>query len=438
VAVVGASRDPAKVGHQVLRNLKASGFTGKLFPVNPRVREILGLIAYPSLEEISDRVDLAVVIVPAIAVPRVIDQCDGAGVSAAVIMSGGFREIGAEGEKIEQDLRDTLKRTKVRVIGPNCTGVDNPHIGLCMWLPLRKHGYISVVTQSGTVASAIKCWAENEGLGIAKCVTLGNRIDIDETDLLRYLGDDPLTRVIALYLESVSDGTRFLKAASDVSKRKPILALKGGRTQPGARAAVTHTRSIVGDDQIFQAAMKQCGVIRVQTTEELYDSSKALSYLTLPSGPNVLIVTSSGGSAILAADVCSDMGLELPPLTRSTEKTLRQKLPGYCIFSNPFDLTTTTADQFRVVVEENIHDPMIHAFLLIFGDPLLGASEVVDSFRPSTEKPIIVAYLGGGDVEDKERAIMHSRGIPVFPSPERAAQALGVLLVRSEYLREED
>jgi len=436
IAIVGASRDPEKVGYLILKNLVESGFKGKLYPVNPKVQEILDLRTYSSVEEISEPVDLVVVVVPAAIVPEVLRQCGRKKVKSAVVISGGFRESGKEGEELEKTLTQIVKETGIRLVGPNCIGVDNPHVGMSMWVGVKKKGPIGIVTQSGLVGTALECWAEKEGIGISKCISLGNKIDVDEVDLLRYLADDADTKVIAVYVEGVGDGRRFMEVASEVSRKKPILALKGGRTKLGIRAASSHTRSLSGRSEIYEAAFRKSGILSVNSLEELYDFSKALSFLPLPKGRGALIVTSSGGAGILASDLADKLGLELPSISESAEKRLRQLLPSHCVFSNPFDVTTTTSEAFQLVMEENLNDDNISAFMPIFADPLPRAAEAVKKIVEKTDKPVVVCYVGGAEVEEAEKAKMHSMGIPVFSSPERAAAALHALARRHELLTE--
>lgn len=435
IAIIGASRAPGKVGHVIARHLIDAGFKGKLFMVNPKVHEILGLRSYPSVEDVPDAIDLGVVAVPAPMVPQILEECARKKIKSAIVISGGFREMGKEGEDLEKRLVDIVNATEMRLVGPNCMGVDNPYVGMSMWILLKKKGPIGIVTQSGTVGSAIECWAEKDGIGISKYLALGNKIDVNEMDVLRYYEQDPDTRVIVMYLEGVSDGRNFMQLASKISRKKPMLVLKGGRTQAGLRAAISHTRSMVGKDEIFDAACRQSGITRVSTLEELYDFSKAFSFLQLPKGRGVLVITSSGGAGILAADGCDRFGLELPAPSGSVVNRLRKVLPPQCVFSNPFDLTTTTSERFQLVMEENLNAGDIHAFLPIFGDPLPRAAEAVKKVSEKTEKPIVVCYVAGAEVEDVEKAKMQSMGIPVFPTPERAVAALHALVRRYELLK---
>lgn len=436
VAVVGASKEEGKLGNTILRNLVEAGCKATVYPVNPKADEILGLKTYPSVDAIPGQVEMAVIVVPANVVPGVMEQCATKGVKAAVVIAGGFREIGAEGQKLENDLVQIATAAGIRVIGPNCQGINNPHHGLCATWPLVKQkGPIAIIAQSGTVGAAIACWAEEEGIGISKCVALGNRVDVNECDLIEHFGDDPNTKAIAIYIEGVADGDRFVRVCSSVSKRKPIIALKGGRTPAGMKAMESHTKSLAGRDEVFDAVCRRAGIIRVDTLEQLFDVAKISCFVNPPRDPGVLIVTSSGGSGILASDKAQQLGLKLPAPSQEAKLKLGAQLPSQCILSNPFDLTMTTADKYQLVVKETVSNPEIGAFLAIFGDPIPGAAEAIDGARKLTDKPIVVCYLGGSDVEEVERIKMHGIGIPVFPSPERAVVALHGLFKYSSSIK---
>jgi acetyl coenzyme A synthetase (ADP forming)-like protein len=436
VAIIGASQEEGKLGHEILRNLIQAGCRSSLFPVNPKAGQILGLKAYPRVDMIPNEIEMAVIVVPAKFVPEVLEQCGSKGVRAAVIISGGFREVGPEGEKLEKTLVQIARKARIRVIGPNCQGINNPHSGLCATWPLvRRKGPIAVITQSGTIGAAISCWAEDDAVGISKCVALGNRVDVNECDLIEYFGQEPSTRVIAIYIEGVADGQRFIQVCCSVSKKKPIVALKAGRTPAGIKAMQSHTKSLAGRDEVFDAVCRKTGIIRVESVEQLFDVAKASAFLNPPSGPGVLIVTSSGGSGILASDTAQRLGLELPEPTEEAKRRLAGVLPSQCVLSNPFDLTMTTADRYEEVIKETAPDPRISSYLAIFGDPIPGAAEAIDQSRRLTSKPIAVAYLGGSETEKIERLKMHEIGIPVFPSPERAVTALHGLFRYSRYLQ---
>ena len=429
IAVVGASREPWKTGHIILKNIVEAGFKGKIYPINPKATEILGLTVYPSVSKVPDDIDMMVIVVPARIVPRIMEEAGEKGVKAAVIISGGFAETGPEGAKLQEEVVKIARKYGIRFVGPNCQGVNNPHNGLCAsWPLIKKAGPLAIISQSGTVAATFEIWAEREGIGISKMVALGNRADITEVDILEYLGEDPNTKAIGMYIESVSHGKRFLEVAQEVTKRKPIIVLKSGRTAAGARAVASHTGSLAGEYRIYLAAFKKAGVIPVDSIEELYDVTKGLALLPKPKGNRVLIITSSGGSGIISTDYSELLGLKVTSLASETAEELRKVLPSYCIVRNPLDLTgDATAERYSVTLERVIKDPNVDIVLTIFGDPIPNANNVVEKYY-NKGKTIVPVYLGGGDVEEKEKALMHSKGIPVFPTPER-----GVKVVRALY-----
>ena len=436
VAVVGASRDPAKTGHQILKNILEAGFKGKVYPINPKAPEILGLKAYPSLLEVPDNIDLAVVVVPARFVPQVMEDAGKKGVRAVVIISGGFRETGSEeGKELESSIVKIARKYGIRFLGPNCQGVNNPHKGLCAsWPLIKSKGALAIISQSGTIAAAFEIWAENEGIGISKMAALGNKADVNELDLLEYLGDDPDTKAIGMYIEAVSDGRRFLRLARRITRTKPLVILKSGRTEAGARAVASHTGSLAGSYRLYEAAFRQVGAVPVDTIEELYDVTKGLALLPRPKGRNVQIVTSSGGSGIISADYVEILGLRIAEMKEEVKKALEDKLPSRCIVKNPIDLTgDADAERYDLTLSELFKDEEIDIIVVIFGDPITGAAEVIKKwFRKG--KVIIPVYLGGGKVEEEERKLMHSAGIPVFPTPERALKVAKALWEYSSYL----
>jgi len=428
VAVIGASREPGKLGHEILKNIIDAGYKSGIYPINPKADEILGLKCYQSVKDIPDQVDLAVLVIPAHFVSRVISDCGEKGVKAVVVISGGFREVGPEGEDLERQLVDAAKKMGVRVIGPNCQGINSTSVGLCASWPLVKlHGSISVASQSGTVFAAIGCWAENDGIGTSKQVALGNKCDVDETELMEYFGNDDDTKVIALYIEGVRDGRRFMEIAKKITERKPVVVLKGGRSEKGAEAAKSHTKSLAGLDQVFDAAFKKAGIIRASTVEELYDFCKAFATLPLPAGPNVAVITSSGGSGILATDTCEESGLSVFDLPDTLKDELKQKLPPTCIFRNPLDLTgSATSQMYDDALSSLLEKDLVHSAIVIVGDPMPGISEVI-SKHLAKGKPIIPVMLGGGKAEDEERAKLASKRIPSFVDPARGARALAAM-----------
>src|SRR3990172_7520431 len=375
VAVIGASTAPEKLGYQIFKNILDAGFPGTVHPINPKATEILGRRCYPSIEAIPDQVDLATIIIPAPLVADTIRQCSKRGVKGAIVISGGFSETGPEGEALQNQLLQAARESNVAVIGPNCQGVNNPHHPLCAsWPLLTRRGGVAVVSQSGTVGAALMDWASQEELGVSTFVSLGNRADVDEADLIHYFAKDPHTKAIAVYMEGVKVASKFLAAVRQC--HKPLVVLKAGRTPKGRKAPESHTRSLAGRDEVYEGVFRQLGIHRAADLEQLYDFSKALAYLPRPKGPRLLIVTSSGGSGILATDVAEVTGLDVVPLPDEMARTLWEVLPKHCIVANPLDLTgDATAEMYRQVAEAAAGHFDIVA--LIFGDPIPGASAVV-------------------------------------------------------------
>jgi acetyltransferase len=417
IAVVGASSNPEKMGFQIFRNIREAGYAGEIVPVNPKGETILGISSVTSAASIPEGTDLAVVIIPAKLVPGTMRELGARKVKSAIVITGGFAESGEEGARLQEEMARAAADHGIRVIGPNCQGVNYPYHGLCAsWPLITRRGDIAIVSQSGTVGAALIDWASEERLGFSAFVSMGNRCDVDEADLIAFFAEDPHTKVVALYIEGVRDAARFLAAVRGCPK--PVVIFKAGRTERGRKAAESHTRSLAGRDEVYDAVFRQNGVHRAATLEELYDFAKALAYLPAPEGPRTLIVTSSGGSAIIATDVAEEEGFRVTPLPQPLSATLREILPSHCIVGNPLDLTgDTDAARYRKVLEaaEGEYDVV----MTIFGDPIPGASGVVRSGRCE-----LVAYLGGAEVEREERVKLHERKIAVFPTPERAMKAL--------------
>ena len=428
VAVVGASANPEKTGHIILKNIIEGGFEGKIYPVNPKAGEILGLPCYPSVTAINDSVDVVLIVVPSKFVPDVMEEAGKKGVTGAVVISGGFGEIG-NGE-LEKQILDIAKKYGMRIIGPNCQGFNYTPNRLCASWPLvTKSGPIAVISQSGTVGAAIEMWAQAAEIGISCFVSLGNKVDVNEIDLIDVFKEDPNTKVISLYIEGVQNGARFMKSVRSAREKKPIVVLKPGTTPKGARAVQSHTRSIAGNDEIFDAVCRQVGITRAKSITELFDYSLALGFLGKPKGNRVLIITSSGGSGIIATDVAEQGGIDVVDLPAELLAELKGALPPQCVVANPLDLTgDATAERYRIAAGIAARCDSIDSLLLIFGDPIPGASEVVGELKEKTGKRIIVAYLGGGDIEEEETIKLNRSGTPVFPTPERAVGALKVLL----------
>lgn len=432
VAVIGASREPGKLGHEIFRNIIDAGYKGNLYPVNPKAPDILGIKCYKSIKEVPGEVELAVIIVPARFVPSVISDCGEKGVRAAVVISGGFGETGPSGAELERQLVEAARKAGIRVVGPNCQGVNSTSVGLCASWPLVKtRGPISVISQSGTVLAAIACWADDDRIGIDRIVALGNKCDVDETELIEYLSTEDTTKVIALYIEGVRDGRKFFRVARAAAEKKPIIILKGGRTAKGAEAVASHTRSLAGKDAIFDSVFRQAGIQRVSSVEELYDACKAFAGLPSPSGKNVAIITSSGGSGILALDACEELGMSAIDLPANVRERLKEKLPPECILRNPLDLTgSATSQMYDEALTAMGESSVVDAIIVIVGDPMPGISEVIFK-HISKGMTIVPVMLGGGKAEMEEKAKLIGFGVPVYSDPVRGVRALATCVRRA-------
>ncbi|MHC1727768.1 MAG: acetate--CoA ligase family protein [Syntrophobacteraceae bacterium] len=421
IAVIGASDNPGKYGHEILKNLIEGGYPGTLYPINPKSERILGVQCYKSVKEIPGPVDLAVVIIPAKIVAQAVKECGECGVKGAVVISGGFSEAGAEGEELQRGLAKVAAEYGVRLIGPNCQGVNNPYHPMCAtWPLLTRKGRVAVVSQSGTVGAAMLDWFQQDDLGVSGFVGLGNRADINEVDLIEHYENDPNTKVIAAYLEGIKDPIRFQKTLQSITK--PLVMLKSGRTPRGRVAAESHTKSLAGADAIYSSLLQRYGICRAETFEELYDFSKAFAYLKRPAGNKIVFITTSGGAAILATDAAEREGLETAPLPKELADSLEGVVPGHAIRSNPLDLTgDATSRMFKEVIDRA--RPHYDTLGVIFGDPILDAAQSV-----TQEENELVIFLGGAEVERTEKHKMHLKGIPVFPTPERGIRALAQLI----------
>jgi len=425
VAVIGASTSPDKMGHEILKNIIDSGFKGTVYPINPKADVILDLPCHKSVKDVAEAPDLAVIIIPARFVPQAVQECGEAGVKGAVVITGGFSESGDEGEQLQNQVVETAQKFGVRIIGPNCQGVNNPHHPLCAsWPLLTCQGKIALISQSGTVGAAMMDWLSEDKLGTSSFVSMGNRADVDEADLIAYFNQDQNTEVIAAYIEGIKRPEKFIEAVEQL--QKPLVVLKSGRTPKGKVAAESHTKALAGADAIYEALFSKHNICRAYTTEEFYDYAKALAYLKPPKGNRILFITTSGGAAILATDQAEQEGLDVSPLPDEAVAAITPLIPAHAIKANPIDLTgDATAQMFGDVIE--VTRKYYDTLGVIFGDPVEGASRVV-----TPEANELVIFYGGADVERHERERMHLKGIPVFPTPERGVKALARVLERKD------
>jgi len=444
VAVVGASAEPGKIGHEILRSLLECGYTGRVYPVTLRSGEILGRKCFQKITDIPDKVDLAVLAVASQHTPQVLEQCGEKGVRNVVVVAGGFKEAGGEYSELEARIVSIARKYGIRVIGPNCIGVFNGRNRLDTFFQSRErmvrppNGPLSMLTQSGTFGATFLEWAAESGLGVSKMVSYGNKSDVDEADLLTYLDADPDTRVIAMYIEAVGDGRRLVDAARRVASRKPIVVMKAGRTRLGVQAALSHTGGLAGSYEVNMSAFRQAGMITVRDFEELFDVCKALALLPLPNGRRVGMVTNGAGPAVMASDDFHELGVDVGRYSESTIEYLKRTLPPYALPRMVIDLTgSATSQDYRVSMEALLRDPNVDLLMpfFVFQDTPLG-DDIVDVVADMLRfgKPII-ACAAGGPYSSKQSASLEARGVPVYPTAERAVRAAHALFTYMEVKR---
>ena len=432
IAIIGASSDPAKIGNMVLRNLIASGYSGTIYAVNSKGGEALGYTFFKSILEIKDKVDMAVITIPSTAVPAAMEELGKKCVPAAVIISAGFKETGAEGTELELRVGRIAKNYGIRVLGPNCLGLLNTanNMNASFTATYPSNGNIALTSQSGAVCSAMLDWAREYDVGFSKFLSMGNKLDIDEADLLQYLADDDDTSVIGMYIEGMNRGREFMKEALKTSKKKPIIVLKSGRTDSGAKAASSHTGAMSGSDSVYDADLRQSGTIRAQNLEEMTDYLQVFSSMPVPDGKNIAIVTNAGGMGVMAADAVSDYRLSLAKLSKETIDKLHEQLPKAAGVYNPVDiLGDAPADRFTAALNTVLGDPSVNMLMIMMAPTdtidIPSAAEAVSKFRDA-KIPIVAAMVGGEEIS-KGSLILRNAGIPIYPSPERAVRALGAM-----------
>ena len=441
VAVIGASRDPEKLGYAVLANLKDGGFSGDLYPINPKAEEILGLRAYPTILDVPGEVDLAVIVIPYRLVPAVLEECGRKGVKAAVVISAGFREAGREGLEREEELIQIAQRYGIRLIGPNCLGVidtDTP-LNATFAAGMPPGGPIAFMSQSGALGTAVLDLAMAGRIGFSRFVSLGNKADVNEVDLLEAWEDDPGSRVILIYVEGLPDGQRFMEVARRVTRKKPVVAVKSGVTRAGSRAVSSHTGSLAGSEAAYQAAFRQAGVIRAGSMERLFDYARAFAYQPLPAGDRVAIVTNAGGPGILATDALEHAGLQLARLKPETIEQLMADLPGAASAANPVDvLGDALADRYEHALRLVLADPGVDAVIVIVTPQAMTQIEetahVVGRTARETEKPVLGCFMGEARIS-AGIDVLREYDVPNYPFPERAAAALAAMVA---YRRERE
>ncbi len=427
VALIGATEKRGAIGRAILENLLRSK-ERRIFPVNPLREKVLDVKSYPSITSVPEHVNLAVIATPARSVPEVVEECGRAGVEGVLIISAGFKEIGEEGKRLESEVDRIRKKYGMRILGPNCLGFVRPPLGLNATF-LRgtpPPGNIAFISQSGALGSAILDWAVSAGIGFSMFASLGSMIDIDFGDMIDFLGDDEATKSILIYMEGVGNARKFISAAREFARRKPILILKPGRFAESARAAHSHTGAMAGDDAVYEAAFRRAGIVRVREIAELFDAAEVLDSKKLPAGPRLAIVTAAGGPGVMATDALIDLGGELAKLSDESMKQLNAFLPPYWSKANPVDvLGDATVDRFMKALTICLSDPMVDGALVIYvpmdSAPSNQVAQAVADIARNTWKPIITTWMGAKDVEEGRRIFVENN-IPNYDTPEKAVR----------------
>ena len=437
VAVIGVSRSPEKAGSVIFRNLLELKFEGKVYPVNPKADMIFEVEAYSSVDLIPDEVEAVIIATPAPTVVEVMERCARKGVKAAIVVSSGFSEEG--NNRLEQEMVKIAKRAGIRVVGPNTTGVLNTANNfITTFVPIEnlRRGNVALVAQTGMFLGAmLRSIVSSQHFGISKVVGLGNKCDVDDWEVLEYLAQDPETAVVGMYMEGVKDGRRFLEVSQRVTKEKPVLVLKSGVTEVGSKVVLSHTGSLSGKDEVFDAACRQAGIVRVKSLDELIDLTKAFAFQPLPRGNRVAVVSFTGAGGVIATDACAENGLAVARISRKTEKKLRRVTPDWHRILNPVDLWPAVEASgiieacntaINAVVEDEGVDGVIVVLAVFKGMALPYELDILKEER-RLDKPLLFCIIGDKDYVELMTGVLEKRGFPVYPDIARAVKALAVM-----------
>lgn len=441
VAVIGASPDPVRLGHRVLKNILDHGYQGNIYPIHPRATEVLGLCAYPSVLDVPNPIDLAVVVIPPQHVIAAVDECGRKGIKGLVVITAGFKEVGGAGRELERELLATVRRYGMRMIGPNSLGIIdtisklNASFANAMPLP----GNIALMSQSGAICTAILDWSHQQGIGFSRFVSLGNKTDVDEVVLLEAWNRDEHSRVILAYLEAIDDGPGFIRVAREVTKTTPVVAIKSGTTAAGTRAASSHTGSLAGSEAAYETAFAQSGILRARTLNELFDLALVFAYQPMIRGNRVAIVTNAGGPGIIATDAVERSGLAMAEFAPETIRHLQETLPPNANVFNPIDVIgDATPDRYAVAIKAALADPNVDGLIILFtpqavSEPLTTANLIINLTK-GTDKPVVTSFMGGASIE-KAVQVLNAARIPNYLFPERAVQSLAAMYRQSLWQR---
>ncbi len=424
IAVIGASNDPKKLGYEVFKNL--NDFKGEKYPINVKEDEVMGKKAFDSVRKVDEEIDLAIVIVPAKHTPETMEELGEKGVKAAVIITGGFKEAGRE--ELEQEVLDIAKENDIRIIGPNCVGIKNTHNNINgTFIKEAKEGDIAFISQSGALGAAMIYKTVDQNIGLSKFISVGNMADVDVADLLEYLDNDEDTEAITLYIEGITDGKKFLEAAKSCSK--PIIALKGGKSEAGSKATSSHTGSLAGSHEVYEAAFKQSGIITARNFDEMFAMARGFSQ-PLPQGKNVAILTNAGGGGVLVSDKIDELGLKLTDLEERTIKNLEEVLPPMAAVTNPVDtIASARGEDYQESAKILFKDKNVDIIIVVCVVPTFAgmkrdehAEGIINAVNQKGDKPVVTAYLAG-EVSEEASTMLEKEGIPNFKSLDQAALA---------------
>lgn len=440
-AVIGATEREGSVGGTVVANLLHGSYRGRVYPVNRKHTKLFGVACYPSPRDLPEPADLAVIVTPAATVPGVVRECVEAGMRSAIVISAGFKERGAEGLELERQVKTELRRGSMRLVGPNCLGMMNPWIGLNATFAkdIAKPGNVAFLSQSGALLTAILDWSLREQVGFSAIVSTGSMLDVNWGDLISFYGEDPKTQSILIYMESIGDARSFLSAAREVALSKPIILIKAGRTEAASKAASSHTGALTGSDEVFDAALRRCGVLRVQNISDLFYMAEVLSKQPRPRGPRLTILTNAGGPGVLATDALIANGGMLAPLSSDAETALNEFLPPHWSHANPIDiLGDADPERYARALKIAIDDPASDGLLVTLAPQgMTNPAEVAKLLAPyahEQNKPLLASWMGGKTVAEGE-SILSASGIPTFSFPDTAARAFDYMWSYSERLR---
>lgn len=441
VAVIGATSTPGSVGNTLLQNLITGPFPGAIYPINPKYKTLFHLPCYPSITALEQNPDLAVIITPAKTVPDLIDQCAAKQVKGVIIISAGFKELGKEGLALEQEVLRRARVGKVRIVGPNCLGIMNPliHFNATFAARMALKGSIAFISQSGAMCTAVLDWSIKQNIGFSAFVSIGSMADVHWGDLIDYLGNDPHTKSILMYMETIGNAKAFLSAAREVVLSKPIIVIKAGRTEAAAKAAASHTGSLAGSDAVFDAAMGRVGVLRVDEIGELFDMAEVLAKQPIPRGPRLAIITNAGGPAVLATDATVHYGAEMAQLAPASIDALSAFLPAAWSHGNPIDLLgDAKPDRYAKAIEVAAQDPNIDGILAVLSPQdmtdVTGTAQSLAPYAKLKDKPLLASWMGGTQVE-KGMTILSDLGIPSFEYPDSASKTFALMWKQSYLLQ---